>query len=655
MNKKWFSLLISLVLFSVSILNCYAAGEGVTNPFATELFVRQEIFHQYALIYDTFNAAIVLDDGTEINGIGFTDYSAYYEAEDKSVGYFPAGFIADYGYDISSLNVEKGIVIENLDFSDERYQFVYDCETVPFTAHCVRDGNYLKYGVDDKGAITYEANLYERGVCDESLGALYSYDTGKYVFDPDMGNYIRLSGNSLYDFIDYAEIEAQVNQIIADQNNRLSEQEIVSAVHIAQESIVSYLLSLQQETFLGHNVDDLVEYASQLDPMECIRITPEGLEVINLSGDVPGGPTELAKWLVGIGCGIAVVVSTAVNIMLPVARPLCGAITGAAIDVFMQVVINNKSLENIQWEKVAVSAASGAAMAWLCPLAASGVTEIATKAGGKILGNIITKAGSKVIVEALSKSLGKLAGYGVLSLSNGLVSGMREYGNAVIDGKDGWPAFEDGVRLGVKYSIIASICAEAIPASGSMITKLLEKTKIGSKLVNALSKVNEAVGKADLWIRDKRIHLPKNLESIENILAPKSIHQAAESAWRELNNQSGLMGGKYSDMTNPGDGSQNKHEMPSHEAYDKANGITDGKRGELPAIKMSAEDHRLTASWGNSNAAKAFRLKEVQLISKGKMHQAIQMNIDNITSLFGTKYNEGIHQMLEYAKSMGWW
>ncbi len=634
MSKKLISLLLTIILLTSAVSNCFG-GENNTSSVMTEVFVRQQIFRQYALLYDTFNAAIVLDDGSEITGIGFTDYSAYYETDDESVGYFPAGFIADYGYQLPPTEDGKAFVIENLDFTDERYQFVYDCETVPFIEHCVKDGQYLKYGVSEQGTITYEASAYERGVCDESLGALFSYDTGKFLFDPDMGDYVYITGNTLFEFIDYDVIEDQVNQIIADQNKRLSKQEIISSVHIAQEAIVSYLLSMQQETFLGYNVAELVNYASQLDPMECVRITPEGMVVIKMTGDIPGGPDELTKWLVGIGCGIVVIASTALNIFVPAARPLCGAITGAAIDVFMQVVIENKTLENVQWEKVAIAAVSGATMAWLCPLAASGITDIVTKAGGKVLG--------------------KLAGYGVMTISNGFVSGLTGYINATIDGRDGWEAFKQGLIIGAGCTAAASLLAEAVPFLGSKVSALLNRTQIGAKINNALSGINKTIGKAELWIRGKQVHLPKGFENVESILSPKSVHQAAESAWREVNNQSGALGGKYGDMTGSGDGSVHKHEMPSFEAYNKANGITDGQRGVLPSIKMDAADHRMTASYGSSTEAAKYRAQQAQFIAEKNMHAAIQMDIDDITSKFGTKYNDHIQQMLEYATQMGWW
>ena len=631
MSNKIISLLLSMVLFITAAFSCYAEGEAVQEP-QMDFFVQQELFRQYSLIYDTFSAAVILENGEEITGFAFTDYSKYFEADDGSIGYFSAGFIADYGYEIPQINTDEILVIENLDFTDEKYQFIYDCETVPFMEHCVKGGQYLKYGVNDHGAIAFETRPYERGVCDESLGALYSYDTGKFLFDPDMGNYVHISGKSLYDLIDFNEVTVRINQILSDQNSRLSEQDIISSVHIAQEAVLSYLLSMQQETFLGQNVAELTEYAAKLDPMECVRITPDGLVVIEISDEMPEGAAEVTKWLVGIGCGMAVAASTALTIFVPAMRPLSGAITGAAVEVFMQVVINSKNPQSIKWEKVAVAAVSGATMAWLCPMAASGVTEIVTKAGGK--------------------ALGKLAGYGVLTLSNGLTSGLTGYANATIDGGDKWQAFKSGLIIGAVSTAAASALAEAMPAFGPRVEKLISRTKIGAKVEKALRGVNQMVGEADLRIRDHQVHLP---EKLENILAPKSVHQAAERAWREINNQVGPLGGKFSEMTNPGDCTKHKHETPSYSAYNEAMGIKDPQRGELPAIKMDASDHRRTASFGSSQEAISYRQRQIELISKGDMHGAIQMDIDDLTSKFGTKYNDGIEQMKKYAITKGWW
>lgn len=441
------------------------------------------------------------------------------------------------------------------------------------------------------------------------------------MYDPDFGDYVYISGTPLYSLIDYQQVKLELDRIIETQNINFSRQDVVTAVSYAQEATIAYLLSLQQETFLGCNVDELVAISQTLDPMDCIRITPEGYVIINVEGDIPEGSDAVAKWTVGICCGIAIIGSTALSIFVPAARPLSGAITGAAIDVFMQVVIENHTVENIDWRKVGVAAVSGAVMAWACPLAASGITSVATK-----------QLGSEV--------LGKLCGYGMLTLTNSIASGATTYANACLDGEDtGWDTFLSGAAIGAVATVGAAALSEICSAAGPKVAHILSSTKAGQW-------INRVTGKASLWVSGHQIHLPN--DGLESILAPKSVHQAAKLAIAEINGQTGAAGGAFRNLCNAGDGSTNKHEMPSFSASG------DDKRGRLPAIKMEASDHRLTASWGASEEALQYQEAQRALCQQGKYMEALQMDIDDITSKFGTKYSDGLSQALEYAKSLGW-
>lgn len=73
-----------------------------------------------------------------------------------------------------------------------------------------------------------------------------------------------------------------------------------------------------------------------------------------------------------------------------------------------------------------------------------------------------------------------------------------------------------------------------------------------------------------------------------------------------------------------------------------------------PAIRMITADHRLTASYGSSASAISFRAQEAALIAEGKFDEAMQMGIDDIRSLFGTKYDKAIAQMISYAVASGY-
>lgn len=73
---------------------------------------------------------------------------------------------------------------------------------------------------------------------------------------------------------------------------------------------------------------------------------------------------------------------------------------------------------------------------------------------------------------------------------------------------------------------------------------------------------------------------------------------------------------------------------------------------EGPAISMTPADHRQTASWGRGEEAKAYREKQKQLIEQGRFKEAQQMDVDDIRSNFGDKYDREISQMQDYTNEL---
>ncbi|MFT0867416.1 hypothetical protein [Pseudomonas sp. CAM1A] len=67
---------------------------------------------------------------------------------------------------------------------------------------------------------------------------------------------------------------------------------------------------------------------------------------------------------------------------------------------------------------------------------------------------------------------------------------------------------------------------------------------------------------------------------------------------------------------------------------------------------MDPSDHRLTASYGSSSEAKAYRAKQEELLQEGRLKDAIQMDVDDIRSRFGSEYDAAIEQMLKYANTL---
>ena len=479
-----------------------------------DTFVYGLLSAEYSSRYDVFKACIDLDDDTTVYGLGFSDYAGVFES-DANETYFPAGFLAFIGEpSIPSDSIEEGLVINNLDCDDD-YDFVYAYETSPYLEHCIIWDQYLKYGIDEGGRITYESSEYIKGECDEDLGALYSFDEQRYVYDPDIGDYQYITGKSLYTDIDYSELEAEVNRILEEQDINFSQVDIDSAIQISQDAVDAFLLGLQKETFMGYDADTLREAASNLDPKECIQITPEGMVIIDAVMPSQETPSAVMKWVTGITCGIVVVGCIALDVFCPALAPLSGAIASAAIEVFMEVVINNQTISNVNWAKVGVAAVSGALLAWCCPMLAAGASGGIVKVLGKTLSGTALKA------------VGELTGYAVLAVSNGIVSGATGAAFTLIDGgsnAEAFEAFKMGALIGGALTIGVSAIAAGVSAGGGALAKI-----INNKYPN--NWFEKATTAAGAFIKGHQIHFS---EDIEKVLVPKSIHQATEAAIREV-------------------------------------------------------------------------------------------------------------------------
>ncbi len=102
------------------------------------------------------------------------------------------------------------------------------------------------------------------------------------------------------------------------------------------------------------------------------------------------------------------------------------------------------------------------------------------------------------------------------------------------------------------------------------------------------------------------------------------------------------VGGAYKDV--PANGGQ-RHHMP-------VDSVSPYSKGEGPVIVMDTVDHMETASWGNSKKAQEYRKVQEELVQQGDFKQAQQMDIDDIKTKFGNKYNEGIIQMEIYTDKL---
>ena len=108
-------------------------------------------------------------------------------------------------------------------------------------------------------------------------------------------------------------------------------------------------------------------------------------------------------------------------------------------------------------------------------------------------------------------------------------------------------------------------------------------------------------------------------------------------------------GGSYGNLKADKKGKLYASEEVHHTPAKKSSNLS---KRDGPAIRMEKSDHRKTASCGRSKEAQAYREKQQELINSGKFKEAVQMDIDDIRSKFGDKYDKSIDEMLEYVNEL---
>lgn len=465
-----------------------------------ETFVYGLMINQLKYLYNVFPACVYVSEGYFVYGLAYTDFLECYTNEDETIEYYYSGFLPFNGeLEVSDEDFNSGLYIHDLEYEDPSIKFIWKYKSGSFIDHCVVYDSYVKYGISENGAIFYEEMKYSKECVDVSIGSLYFYDDSRYLYDTNFGEYLPIGGISLYEKIDYVKYEEEINAYIEEQSKNFKEFDVVSAAHNSQSAVKAFLLSLQEETFLGYDVKQLVTLVENLNPMECYRITADGLSVIDIQENPEEGASALTKWLVGTGCvvvTIAGIICSAFTSTIPGANAAIGAITGAAMEILMQVVLENNSLENISWTKVAVAAASGA-----------------------ISG----------LVGSYLQNLSKASFFIIDSLVDGLIGGIEQFTLSLIDGESGKVALEN---FGMGFLIGTTISA-GIKAIGKVIQPVIKKIsksvnegfeKIMKKLKNTVSEFDESasdfgnsIGKQANKLKNKTVSADFENASINKI------------------------------------------------------------------------------------------------------------------------------------------
>ncbi len=164
--------------------------------------------------------------------------------------------------------------------------------------------------------------------------------------------------------------------------------------------------------------------------------------------------------------------------------------------------------------------------------------------------------------------------------------------------------------------------------------------EVSSKIMEISSESNK-LGKS--FNPDARAEISNNLANKETF-DPDARAEVSEQEKIEHK------GGRYKDLRDEGHGWS--HEPPEEVHHMPADEASPLERNDGPAIAMEYEDHRETASCGNSREAREYRAKQAELIQDGKFEEAMQMDIDDIHEKFGDKYDEGIDQMKQYYNEL---
>ncbi len=478
---------------------CQACHLIVTEeiPVRIDEFIYNLVYSDLKTEYDTFVGYV--DNGdSDVYGIAYVDYiDGYIDEEGKT--YFSSGFVSFANQELTSnAMVNETPEINSLEENgNDLFSYVYSYSTEDVSKHCVIDNKYVKYDIIN-GVISYtEEDYFEGMTVDNSRGNVYNYDTEEYVYIVEELDYVPVSGVSLIGEATYKDIIDEANKILLSQSNNLTYSEVKSFVSQSQEALYSYLLGLQEETFMGIPTSELLKVVKNLDPMQHLRITvtEEGItsfELIEVT-KLPTLAEKIAASLVGAFGIVAGVVCTAFG------HPIIGGlIVGATLEIFSQVVLGNTPTSDIQWSMVAVSCVAGCL--------AGGLSSA--------IGGIAVTGTSQLLIREAADTL-----------VDGLIGGSEFFVNALIAGKsfnEACKEFGYGVVTGAVLSGIFKVGFAAVKGGAKLVKKVSSTivSDINGKAVTKLS--NETVTDGVSELQEKTL-IKKTTEFAENSLAVNKV------------------------------------------------------------------------------------------------------------------------------------
>lgn len=131
--------------------------------------------------------------------------------------------------------------------------------------------------------------------------------------------------------------------------------------------------------------------------------------------------------------------------------------------------------------------------------------------------------------------------------------------------------------------------------------------------------------------------------AVEAIILPGTTVDAFTNTYSPVTNGGGAYKPKYFGITS----NKHRHHVPSKDSY-QGTGLSKDRGG---AIEMDDFDHVQTASYGSGPRAVAYRSLQSQLIQNGNFKGAFDMDINDIRTKFGSKYDSQIQAVEQYYRS----
>lgn len=258
-------------------------------------------------------ATTVEDD--HYSGLGIYYSSPEFQIFDSASGIECVGFVEVVSTDVEtySSDMEESIIVVNdineiedaTDIVAETQKIcTYNYENIG-SYHFVYQDKYVVYYQETALRVVYRILDNQRKNYDLTLGSLYDYDNKQYIYDESIfGEYKNHSAVELFGEEDYTKLESELQVLSEQQFANGYEVLEFNIVYISPESIQAYLLSEEEDTFFGYNVDELTAAFGLGTALTYNGTTFEKSTIIHESEGY-NWKSFLIK--MGIGCGVILV------------------------------------------------------------------------------------------------------------------------------------------------------------------------------------------------------------------------------------------------------------------------------------------------------------------------------------------------------------